>query len=85
MSRYAVLLVLVAASCADAGDGPDGLTTAPLLGVDGSHDQADRNCHVVLRGLERGWTGVTYETAGSSWVWSGTVEISDAAATEGPR
>ena len=83
MSRYAVLLVLVAAACADAGDGPDGLTTAPLLGVDGSHDQADRNCHVVLRGLERGWTGVTYETAGSSWVWSGTVEISDAAATEG--
>ncbi len=84
MSRFACLLVLLAA-CADAGDGlePDTETTAPLVGVDGSLDQADRNCHVVLRDLERNWTGFTFETVGSSWVWSGSVEISEAAAAEG--
>src|SRR5689334_6730507 len=56
---------------------------APLVGVDGSHDSADRNCNVVLRELTRNWTGFTWETNGSSWVWSGELEISDAAAAEG--
>jgi hypothetical protein len=84
MRRFATALVLLAA-CADAGDGFDSNTEteAPLVGVDGSLDQADRNCHVVLRDLERNWTGFTFETVGSSWVWSGTVEISEAAAAEG--
>jgi hypothetical protein len=81
MLRIALLAALVA-GCVDA---PPGDTTAaqPLVGVDGSHDSADRNCNVVLRNLERGWTGFTYVTNGSSWVWSGTVEISEAAAAEG--
>ncbi|MFN0251282.1 MAG: DUF6209 family protein [Kofleriaceae bacterium] len=76
-------LVLVAA-CATSGDG-DYTTSepAPLVGVDGSIDQADRNCHVVLRHLERGGASFSFETVGSSWVWSGTIEISDAAAAEG--
>lgn len=78
------LVSLVLASCIDT---PDDTTTstapAPLVGVDGSHDSADRNCHVVLRGLTRNWTGFTWETNGSSWVWSGTIEISDEAAGEG--
>ncbi len=80
---FAALVLLVA--CADAGDGldPGSETTAPLVGVDGSRDQADRNCHVVLRNLERNRVGFSYETNGSSWVWSGSIEISDAAATEG--
>jgi hypothetical protein len=84
MSRFACSLVLLVA-CADAGDGLDtsAENTAPLIGVDGSADQADRNCHVVLRDLSRNSTGISWETAGSSWVWSGAIEISDAAASEG--
>lgn len=84
MSRSTCLLVLLVA-CADAGDGleTDTETTAPLVGVDGSLDQADRSCHVVLRDLQRNSTGISFETSGSSWVWSGTVEISAAAAAEG--
>jgi len=88
MSRYASLLAIVVpcvVACADAGDGFDtgGETTAPLVGVDGSLDQADRNCHVVLRNLARNSTGFSYETNGSSWVWSGSIEISAAAEAEG--
>lgn len=81
--RLACALVMLAA-CADAGDGDyNSAEPAPLLGVDGSLDQADRNCHVVLRDLERNWTGLTWETTGSSWVWQGSIEISEAAAAEG--
>src|SRR4051812_11529383 len=75
MLRFAPALLLLAA-CADAGDGPDTETTAPLVGVDGSHDQADRSCNVVLRDLTRD-NGPT-----STWAWSGTVEISEAAQNE---
>lgn len=75
-------VALVIASCVDA---PEETTsaTAPLIGVDGTHDSADRNCTVVLRDLQRPWTGFTWETNGSSWVWAGTVEISATAASEG--
>ncbi|HSD91121.1 MAG TPA: DUF6209 family protein [Kofleriaceae bacterium] len=81
MLRLGLLAALVAA-CVDA---PDEATTAPqpLVGVDGSHDSADRNCNVVLRELGRTQTGFTYLTSGSSWVWQGTVEISEGAAAEG--
>lgn len=37
----------------------------------------------MLRDLQRTWTGLTYLTNGSSWVWQGTIEISEAAANEG--
>ena len=37
----------------------------------------------MLRDLGAQRTGFTYETDGSSWVWPGTIEISEAAATEG--
>src|SRR6476659_2151300 len=47
---------------------------APLLGVDGSHDQADRNCNVVLREL--------LVDHGPMPTLSGTIEISEAAAAE---
>lgn len=77
-------LALVAASCAESGDGDYATAEpAPLVGVDGSNDQADRNCHVVLRQMERSGAGFTFETVGSSWVWAGTIEISDEAAAEG--
>ena len=49
-------------------------TPAPLVGVDGSHDQADRSCNVVLREL--------LPDHGSAPTYSGTIEISQAAAAE---
>ncbi|MCL4228705.1 MAG: hypothetical protein KJZ91_29915 [Myxococcales bacterium] len=57
---------------------------APLVGVDGSRDQADRDCHVVLRDLARvgNGTGGWQEQAGV-WIWEGAVEISEAAAAAG--
>jgi Family of unknown function (DUF6209) len=76
--RYALLLL---AACADAP--VESTAPAPLVGVDGSHDQADRNCNIVLRGLERVSTGSGFLTNGSSWVWQGTIEISEAAAADG--
>jgi hypothetical protein len=81
MLRFAVVTLALAA-CVDP---PDDVTSAPapLVGVDGSHDAADRNCNVVLREATRNYTGFTYETNGSSWVWTATIEISDAAAAEG--
>lgn len=69
--------------CATSVDLDDVSAEAPLVGVDGSRDQADRACHVVLRELQRNWTGFTWETEGTSWVWQGTVELSDEAAAEG--
>ena len=80
MLRLVCALALVA--CVES---PEGTTTAPapLVGVDGSHDAADRNCNVILRGLDRNWTGFTWETNGTSWVWSGVIEISDAGYAEG--
>ena len=85
MKRIAWLgLALAVTGCATSGDGDYATAEpAPLVGVDGSIDQADRNCHVVLRDLERSGSGFTFETVGSSWVWAGAVEISQAAADEG--
>ncbi|MEO8706517.1 MAG: DUF6209 family protein [Kofleriaceae bacterium] len=84
MVRLAFVFVLVG-GCAVAEDLDSGASSneAPLVGVDGSRDQADRNCHVVLRDLARNWTGFTWETEGSSWVWQGTLEMSEAAQAEG--
>ncbi|MBS1118378.1 MAG: hypothetical protein H6Q90_606 [Deltaproteobacteria bacterium] len=84
MLRPAALVVLLV-GCADAGIADDSEVTseAPLIGVDGSHDQADRSCNVVLRDLRRNSIGFSYESVGSSWVWQGTVEISEAALGEG--
>ena len=82
MLRLLFLASLVAA-CVDAPAEEAVSAPQPLVGVDGSHDSADRNCNVVLRDLQRTWTGLTYLTNGSSWVWQGTVEISEAAAAEG--
>jgi hypothetical protein len=77
--RYALVAMMVL-GCADAGDGePESTAPAPLVGVDGSHDQADRNCNIVLRGLERTGTSATSD----SYVWTGSLEVSSAAAAEG--
>jgi hypothetical protein len=57
---------------------------APLVGIDGSHDQADHGCHVVLRDLGRAGNGMGgYQTSGTSWIWAGTVEISTETAAAG--
>jgi len=76
---------MIAAACAEGGDewADTQSAPAPLVGVDGSKDAADRNCNVVLRELERPGTGFSGGTEGSSWVWAGTVEISEVAAAEG--
>lgn len=81
MVRFVLASLLVTGCVAE----PTEIATAPapLVGIDGSVDAADRNCHVVLRDLERPWTGYTWETSGSSWVWVGTIEISEEAAGEG--
>ena len=81
MRRFALSILLI--GCV-ADPGAESVTVdAPLVGVDGSLDQADRNCHVVLRDLKRNSTGFTWESVGSSWVWQGTVEVSEAALAEG--
>lgn len=74
--RFALLFL---AGCLATGStgADDSNSQAPLIGVDGSHDQADRSCNVVLRGLERN------AMPAGTWTWSGAIEISDAAAAEG--
>lgn len=82
MLRLAWLsLAWIALGCVDEID--TATAPAPLVGIDGSQDAADRNCHVVLRELQRPWTGFSWETNGGSWVWVGTIEISEEAAAEG--
>src|SRR5258705_10342515 len=79
-----VVAGIVLAACVTPPPGETAETaSAPLVGVDGSHDSADRNCNVVLRGMERNWTGFNFETVGDSWVWQGDVEISEAALADG--
>lgn len=82
--RSAALIALAGlTACLEAPEA-DVSTGAPLVGVDGSVDSADRACNVVLRELARPRNGTGgYETAGSSWVWAGGIDISSAAAAEG--
>lgn len=78
------LAMLLGACAVSDGDRTDD-RAAPLVGVDGSTDQADRNCNVVLRDLARVRDGSPYgyQTHGASWVWAGTLDLSTAAAHEG--
>ncbi|MEZ4404253.1 MAG: DUF6209 family protein [Kofleriaceae bacterium] len=81
---YVVVLAWSLAACVEpAGEGP-GEVAAPLTGVDGAIDQADRACHVVLRDLARLGDGTGgYQTNGTSWIWEGDVELSAAAVADG--
>jgi hypothetical protein len=72
MLRLACAALLVAA-CVDPAP-VETTAPAPLVGVDGSSDQADRNCNVVLREL--------LVDHGPVPTLSGTIEISEAAAAE---
>ncbi|MBK9036497.1 MAG: hypothetical protein IPL61_35495 [Myxococcales bacterium] len=77
-------VTLLAAACVEPPPEPPTSVEAPLTGVDGAADQADRACHVVLRDLTRLGNGTGgYQTAGGSWIWEGDVELSEAAAAEG--
>lgn len=83
--RPAVLCALLALVPACTED-PDTIVAgeAPLVGVDGSVDQADRNCHVVLRDLARLGNGTGgFQEANGGWIWEGDLELSAAAAAEG--
>jgi hypothetical protein len=73
MLRLATAAVLLAA-CVDSAPPAETSAPAPLVGVDGSHDQADRSCNVVLREL--------LPDHGPVPTYSGTIEISQAAAAE---
>lgn len=86
--RLPALLALAALpACAIAAD--DDSTTAsdaPLIGVDGHADSADRGCNVVLRDLARPSNGTGgWQTSGTSWVWTGTIDVATAAALEGDQ
>lgn len=82
LRRVALFAVLCA--CAEPTGEPPGAAEAPLTGVDGARDQADRACHVVLRDLSRLADGTGgYQTVDGVWVWEGDVELSAAAAAEG--
>jgi hypothetical protein len=70
--RPLVLAFVCAAACTAADSATTETSPAPLVGVDGSTDSADRNCNVILRGLEA--SGATY---------AGAIEISTPAAAEG--
>ena len=72
MLRLACAALLLAA-CVDPAP-VETTAPAPLVGVDGSHDQADRNCNVVLREL--------LPDHGPVPTLPGTIEISQAAAAE---
>lgn len=72
MRRLACLAVL--AACAES-PATQTQAPAPLVGVDGSHDQADRSCNVVLREF--------LADHGPVPTFSGSIEISQAAAAEG--
>jgi hypothetical protein len=87
MPRLPILLALcAAAACVDDPSAESELTAAPapLTGVDGAVDQADRACHVVLRDLARLGNGTGgYQSNGTSWIWEGDVELSAAAVADG--
>jgi hypothetical protein len=84
-ARASLTLLPLLAACAIGGGDSTGDSSAPLVGVDGSTDHADRNCHVVLRELARLRDGTPfgYQTNGDSWVWGGTIDISTEASNEG--
>src|SRR4051794_6555851 len=93
------LLLLSACGVGEAdlgADGPDELDVlsgdvAPLLGVNGSGDAADRLCNVVLRELTQATnatnTGASSScTGGKCWfVWNGTLEVSKDAIAAGAK
>lgn len=82
----AVALALAQSACAITSGDHTGEGAAPLVGIDGSADQADRNCHVVLRGFARMGDGTPfgYQTnSDGSWKFAGTIDISAEAAAEG--
>lgn len=82
--RLAWFALLVGCVAAPATTDPDSTSQAPLVGVNASSDQADHSCNVVLRDLEREGNGTGgYATNGTSWIWTGSIEISNEAATEG--
>jgi len=86
MSRLASVVALVAlVGCVEASQESTSATApAPLIGVDGSTDTADRACNIILRSLARNSDGAGgYETNGDSWVWTGTLDVAAPALVDG--
>lgn len=75
---------LLLSACVESPPDTAVVGEAPLVGIDGSRDQADRGCHVVLRDLSRLSNGSGgYQEQGGSWIWESDLELSAAAAAEG--
>lgn len=72
--------VIGALACSEPGE-LDRAQHAAAADVGGSDDTADQECRVVLRSLNRRFTGNGYETQcdteGCNWIWRGFVEVAD--------
>jgi hypothetical protein len=82
--RCLVPALLSLAACAVAPDAEVSDAEAPLIGVDGHVDSADRACNVVLREVSRPPNGTGgWQTNGTSWIWNGTIDVNPEAVLEG--
>lgn len=90
--RRLVLLPLVCSACvldvaptaSNTSDDNTGLeATAPLMGVTGTGDFADRACQIVLRDFGRVSAGNGFAVNGSRWVFEGRVDVDISALAEG--
>ncbi len=68
-----------------ANEGVVGSAEAPLIGVSGAGDFADRSCQIVLRDFGRvvANSGASFAQNGSRWVFEGRVDVKKTALAEG--
>ncbi len=68
-----------------ATDGDDSDDLAPLIGVNGAGDYADRSCQIHLADVGRvvADSGAGFATRGSRWIFEGRVDVSKDALAEG--
>lgn len=96
MTRSCLLLAassLLLPACVASETGSDtsyvSSSAAPMLGVEGGQDGADRSCHVMLRKISRvanntgGYQTSCVPNGGCYYVWQGELELSDEAVSLG--
>ena len=86
--RRLMLLPLLLSACATDIESPVDVasdTAAPLVGVDGVGDFADRSCQIVLRDFGRviADSGASYAVSGARWIFEGRVDVQQTALAEG--
>lgn len=67
----------------DVAQGGRGDDQAPLIGVSGVGDFADRSCQIVLRDFGRVGSGSGFAVNGSRWIFEGRVDVKKTALAEG--